>query len=258
MQESRDELQDIFDTPRQSTETKKVARAGTSENTSFTQETIAFFKDLAIIILIVLFVRTFLVMPFQINGQSMYESYYNGEFILVDRLSYLDIPLIWEIRPVRRWDVVVFKPGVSKDRKYFIKRVVGLPGDTIRIQDGKVYLKNIDHPEYVEIRESWYLSDENNGHTYVDGSSAEHIYVVPQGQYFVMWDNREHSTDSRSCFQNCITRTSYITHNDIVGKVLLDLGYFSFSDFSFTQPEIGISTYPRFFSSPSTYSYDGL
>jgi len=61
---------------------------------SFTSEAIDFLKDLVIIIAIVLVVRTFFVMPFQINGQSMYDSYYNGEFIIVDRFSYRDTPFI--------------------------------------------------------------------------------------------------------------------------------------------------------------------
>jgi signal peptidase I len=58
------------------------------EELTFTGEVIDFFKDLVVIVLIVLFIRTFLAMPFQINGQSMYSSYYDKEFIIVDRLSY--------------------------------------------------------------------------------------------------------------------------------------------------------------------------
>jgi signal peptidase I len=60
----------------------------------FRTEVIDFIKDLVIIVLIVLFIRTFLVEPFQISGQSMSDSYYDKEFIIVDRLSYLDIPKI--------------------------------------------------------------------------------------------------------------------------------------------------------------------
>ena len=57
----------------------------------FLKETFDFIRDLVIILLIVVFIRSFLFMPFQINGQSMYNSYYDKEFIIVDRLSYLDI-----------------------------------------------------------------------------------------------------------------------------------------------------------------------
>lgn len=66
----------------------------TKETRPFLKETFDFVRDLIIIILIVIFVRSYLFMPFQINGQSMYDSYYDKEFIIVDRFSYLDIPLI--------------------------------------------------------------------------------------------------------------------------------------------------------------------
>ena len=59
-------------------------------------------------------------MPFQINGQSMYASYYDKEFIIVDRLSYRDFPVLGHIRNITRGDVVIFTPGVSEERKYFI------------------------------------------------------------------------------------------------------------------------------------------
>jgi len=80
-------------------------------------------------------------MPFQINGQSMADSYYNKEFIIVDRLSYRDIPLLGQLQEIERGDVVVFAPGVSDTRKYFIKRIIGLPGEELKISDGDVFIK---------------------------------------------------------------------------------------------------------------------
>jgi signal peptidase I len=76
----------------------------------FGKEALDFLKDIVIILCAVLIVRTFLVMPFQINGSSMADSYYDKEFILVDRLSYRDIPLIGSIQEIDRGDVVVFEP----------------------------------------------------------------------------------------------------------------------------------------------------
>ncbi|USN59307.1 MAG: signal peptidase I [Candidatus Peribacteria bacterium] len=98
----------------------------------FLSELLDFVKDMAIIILVVMFIRSFLVMPFQISGQSMYSSYYNYQFIIVDRFSYLDIPLV-KTGKVERGDVVVFRPHVSKDKEYFIKRIIGLPGESVKI-----------------------------------------------------------------------------------------------------------------------------
>jgi signal peptidase I len=100
----------------------------------FTQESLDFLKDIIIIIAVVVVIRTYLVMPFQINGQSMYASYYDKEFIMVDRLSHRDIPLIGQMDEMQRGDVVIFAPGVSKERKYFIKRVIALPGETLKIE----------------------------------------------------------------------------------------------------------------------------
>lgn len=108
---------------------------------SFQSEALDFLKDLVIIVAIVLIIRTFFVMPFQINGASMDESYYDKEFIIVDRFSNRNIPLIGKTREIQRGDVVVFAPGVSDERKYFIKRVIGLPGESLKIEDGKVFIQ---------------------------------------------------------------------------------------------------------------------
>ena len=70
-----------------------------------------------------------------------------------------------------------------------------------------------------------------------------------------MGDNRNHSTDSRTCFQSCSVRENYITPDDIVGKIFVDLGYFNFRDFSFVHPDLGISTFPKFFGSKAHADY---
>jgi signal peptidase I len=69
---------------------------------SFFTEARDFLKDLIIIVAVVMVVRTFFVMPFQINGQSMYDSYYDKEFIIVDRFSYQDLPVFGRVREPRR------------------------------------------------------------------------------------------------------------------------------------------------------------
>ena len=194
-------------------------------------------------------------MPFQINGQSMADSYYNREFIIVDRFSYRDIPLLGKTQEVERGDVVVFAPGVSDERKYFIKRVIGLPGESVKIEWGSVYVKKINESEYSLLDESLYLNAENLWKTTVRGDSGEYIYDIPENRFFVLGDNRNHSTDSRTCFQSCSIRTSYISPSELIGKVFLDMWYFNFSDFSFTHPELGIETKPRFFSSLGEVQY---
>jgi len=76
----------------------------------FTGEALDFLKDIIIILVIVLVMRTFLIMPFKINGQSMYETYYDREFIIVDRFSYRDLPILGKTQEVERGDVIVFAP----------------------------------------------------------------------------------------------------------------------------------------------------
>jgi signal peptidase I len=213
------------------------------------KEILDFFKDLVVIVVIVLVIRTFIAMPFQINGQSMYPSYYNKGFIIVDRLSY-------RISKINRGDVIVFKPHISDDKKYFLKRVIGIPGDEIKIENWNVYLKEEWETEFRELNEE-YLNQENKWYTFVWWSKALHQYKLWENQYFTLWDNRNHSTDARDCFSSCALewKDNFISKSDITGKVFLDLWYFNFKTFSFMQPELWIDTTPRFFSSPSSFEY---
>jgi len=213
------------------------------------QEVIEFFKDLVIIIIIVLFVRTFLILPFQISWQSMYNNYYDREFIIVDRFSYLTY------KKPARWDVIVFNTHIDW-KEYFIKRIIGLPGETLKIQSGSVFVKAVWSNEFVELDEK-YLMEWNYKATFVRWDSSEKIYEIPENSYFVMWDNRNASTDSRACFSSCDIswKSNFILKKDIVWKVFIDLWYFNFKNFSFTQPNLGIDTKPRWFSSPSSYEY---
>ena len=207
-------------------------------------------------------------MPFKINGQSMYDSYYDREFIIVDRFSYLVIPVIKTWKPKRRV-VVVFKPGVSKEKEYFIKRIIGLPWDTLKITEWKVYLLDKETSEYIELEE-WDLSDSNRWSTFVRWQRGESIFEIPEGNYFVMWDNRNASTDSRTCFSSCLIewKTNYITKYNMTGKLFIDLWYYNwidsvnfkpfeikFGSFEFIHPTLWIDTHPKWFSSLSTYEY---
>ncbi len=234
----------------------------TKEMKPFLRETLEFIRDLIIIVLIVVFIRSYLFMPFQINGQSMYNSYYDKEFIIVDRFSYLDIAIIGKQWAPNRGDVVVFRPGIDKDKEYFIKRVIGLPGETIKIEWWKVYLLDDESWEYAEIIED-YLDENNKNKTSVRWSVGKKVFEIPEEGYFVMGDNRNASTDGRTCFSSCSSRTHYITKDNMIGKVWVDLGYFDLIDsiypfklgsLSFTHPELsGIDTSPKWLSSPGEY-----
>lgn len=211
------------------------------------KEVLDFLKDLAIIVVTVVVIRTFIAMPFQISGQSMYSSYYDREFIIVDRVSYL----LWT---PDRGDVVVFKPNINDDKKYFLKRIIWIPWDTIKIEDWNVFIKPEWAEEYIMLDEQ-YLDPENKWYTFVWTTKHEKIYELWEDDYFVLGDNRNHSTDSRECFSNCIWRTEFVSKKDMIWKVFVDLWYFNIKKFSFIQPDLWINTTPKFFSSPSSYNY---
>jgi len=208
-------------------------------------------RDILVIWIIVFVIRTFFILPFQINGQSMYASYYDGEFIIVDRFTYRFV------NSPSRWDVIVFRPHVSEDKEYFLKRVIWLPWDKFKIENWKVYIFSKTKNEYVELNEP-YLSDSNRNATYVSWDKNSYVYEVPADSYFVMWDNRNHSTDSRACFSSCYIEntTNYVKVNDIIWKIFIDLGYFRISKFDFVHPTLWIDTKPKWFSTTSTYDYN--
>lgn len=232
------------------------------EEKSFTSEVIDFFKDLVIIVVVVKIITIFLVSVFIINGQSMYASYYDKEFILVDRFSALEVSDYKE-QNVSRWDVIVFKPEVDRVKEYFIKRVVWMPWDIIKIEKWHVFLKKPWEKEFMKLDEK-YLNKQNNGNTKVDQNKKTNIYTVPEWKYFVMWDNRNHSSDSRSCFTyscSSTNRDNYIGKEFVVWKVLVDFWYFNIKNFSFTHPTIRdedwnlISTKPKWINSADSYNY---
>ena len=228
---------------------------------NFMKELTSFLKDTAIMAFFFILISSFLIIPFQIKWQSMYQSYYESKTQVEIRFTNFLLPLKFPFftikkSSIKRWDVVVFKPHVSKEREYFIKRIIGLPGDTLKIEGGKVYLLN-NSWLYTELKED-YLSQENISQTLVGWETKTFIYVVPEWEYFVMGDNRIASTDSRTCFSSCLIagRTNYVPTGNIVWRVLLDFWYFNLRKLSFIHPQLGIDTSPKFFSSPSHFNYN--
>lgn len=247
---------------------------------------IKFFRDIVIILLIVFCIRSFIVTPFRINGTSMEESYYDKEYILVNIFSYLNFGTHFEdaaekaqdpvsktfysalkslpihLGDPNRGDVVVVKPHVDESREFYIKRIIGMPHETIKFSSGQVFIKKENAPDFIQISEP-YLSFTNSGHTYLPTNVKETEFTIPEGMYWVMGDNRLNSADSRSCFiENCLYKNSthFLKRSQIVGKVFIDFGHFDlFKDNEF--PKLGTLSWmhkPRFFDTPSTASYPEL
>lgn len=128
---------------------------------------------------IFLIVYLLILRPHKIKGQSMHPNFPDGEYLLTEKVSYYR-------HDPQRGDVIVFKPPISEDE--FIKRIIGLPGDTIMVSNGKVFVNG------KELIEDYIKVETSAGNFLSEGQE----YIVPSGNYFVMGDNRPHSSDSRS------------------------------------------------------------
>lgn len=155
-----------------------------------------FIEAIVFALAIFVVVYLFLFQPNQVKGSSMYPTFKDGEYILTDKISF-------RMGTPKRGDVVVFKSPKNADID-FIKRIIGLPGDTVKISGGKVYLNDqlLDESQYLD--ESVYTGPEaflSEGQT----------IAVPDGRYFVLGDNRPHSSDSRDF--------GPVTTEEMIGKV---------------------------------------
>ena len=128
---------------------------------------------------IILPVRYFLIQPFIVKGASMEPNFYDREYLIVDELTF-------HFRDPELGEIVVFRPP-QHDYQYYIKRVIGLPGETVEIRDGKVTIYNTDHPNGFVLTES-YISE------VTEGRDRRTLGV---SEYYVLGDNRDASLDSR-------------------------------------------------------------
>ena len=131
-------------------------------------------KFAAIVGLIVIPIRIYIAQPFIVNGLSMFPTFNNGDYLIIDELSYNFL------REPKRGEVIVFRPPLQGSR-FFIKRVIGLPGEVIEVKDDRVFVNGAALPE--PYREQI---------TTIDG-----VWELDEGEYFVLGDNRGSSSDSR-------------------------------------------------------------
>lgn len=218
-----------------SDEQKKTHESYRRERSAAEEEPliVEYSKSFFPVLLLVFVLRSFLVEPFQIPSESMVPTLEVGDFILVNKFAYgIRLPLvrtkIIDVSDPERGDVMVFFPP-DEDR-YFIKRVIGLPGDTITVKDGFVFVNG-------ERAQQEYLYTDSRTHfqcARVGGSfaiaaealgddphlmrrctgglalSEEGTWVVREGHYFMMGDNRDNSSDSR--------KFGLVPEDRIVGK----------------------------------------
>lgn len=141
----------------------------------------------------VFIIRIFLVQPFLVSGTSMYPNFGDGNYVLTDELTY-------RLRPPARGEVVVFHDPQDY-ATYFIKRVIGLPGERVAIKDNAVTVYNKQNPDGLVLNESYLPAGTP---TIIDGCSGGVItgaactYTLSSSTYLVLGDNRPLSFDSRS------------------------------------------------------------
>ena len=148
----------------------------------------------SMIVIFLAFVIVFSVgMKTSVVGDSMEPRLYNGQEILMNRVVY-------RLSSPKRGDVVVFLPNGNQNSHYYVKRVVGLPGETIQILDGNVYVDGIP------------LDEDETFDKMIDAGIAENELKLAVDEFFVLGDNRNSSEDSRS------GNIGAVRKDNIVGK----------------------------------------
>jgi signal peptidase I len=161
-----------------------------------------YFESIVIAVILALFIRTFVVQAFKIPTGSMEENLLIGDHLLVNKFVFgpTASPIERALLPVgtiRRHDVVVFKYPEEPDRD-FIKRVIGLPGETVELREKKVYIDGQPQDEpFVHFLRPPGSSSSYHEVTSFDVRERYGPVTVPPNQYFVMGDNRDNSQDSR-------------------------------------------------------------
>lgn len=160
--------------------------------------------EVAVVALVAVFlIRTFLVQPFLVSGASMAPTFENGDYLLVDELTY-------HLRQPERGEVIVFRYP-NDESTYFIKRVIGLPGEKVKITDGKVEIFNQEYPQGEFLSENYLPS----GLQTVVRAGGQADFDLSANQYLVLGDNRAYSFDSRDW--------GVLNSKEVVGLVRLRL-----------------------------------
>ncbi len=160
---------------------------------------IEIIKIIIISLAIIVPVRYFLIQPFYVKGASMEPNFYNHEYLIINEISY-------RFHQPERGDVIIFKPPRSSHGDYFIKRIIGLPGERVELKDGRIKVYNQEFPQGIIIDESMYLSSELK-------TQGQFDLTLIEEEYFVVGDNRTSSLDSRTF--------GPIEEDDIIGKIWL-------------------------------------
>lgn len=165
------------------------------------------FETIALIVLIVLPIRHFIFEPFIIKGESMLPNFHSGDYLISEKFSLF-------FKNPERFDVIIFKSPVHDD--YYIKRIIGLPGETVEIKEGKIIIYNSQNPNGFVLQESYQT---------IPLSYNENFKItLGKDEYFVLGDNRQASFDSR--------KWGALKRENIKGKVLIRIWPLNFNTYA--------------------------
>ncbi len=168
-------------------------------------------KMFLLAVVIIVPIRVFLFQPFIVRGASMEPNFQEKEYLIINEFGYKDVNLFggkFHVQPRKdfvRGEIVVFKAPIRR-KDFYVKRIIGLPGETVRVKDGIVTIINDANTEGFVLDESDYLPVGR-----VTTGNLEQ--VLSDGEYFVLGDNRNHSSDSR--------RFGPIAKEEFIGRVFL-------------------------------------
>lgn len=164
------------------------------------------FVNSIVIIVLFFFVQGVIAAPFQVIGNSMVNTLHHGEYIVVSKLEYL-------VGGPQRGDIIVFHPPLHED-EYYIKRIIGIPGDKVDLKGGKVFVNGVALEEdYLSEGVRTCLVAQQRE---CDGD--ERSFEVPEGKYFVLGDNRNGSSDSRAWYDADNKPDPFVDREQIQGK----------------------------------------
>ena len=169
-------------------------KADKEEKKGFKREALSWVICIVVTILLTEFILNFVIINANIPSGSMENTIMTNDKLIALRTSY------WFNDP-KRGDIIIFKYP-DDESQLFIKRLIGLPGDTVEIRNGKVFINGVE-------------DEKANSHVPETPTGNYGPYVVPEGSYFMLGDNREHSKDSRF-WQN-----TFVTYDEIVGKAIV-------------------------------------
>lgn len=169
---------------------------------------IKWIVDIAMVVCLSFLLAVYMLGKTTVVGHSMEPTLYNDDNVLIDKVSYC-------FKKPQRYDVIIFEPAIANVSKYYVKRIIGLPGETVQIIDGVVYIDG--EPLEDDIIYSLKLTDENGGRIepekiYNAGLASEPV-ELGYDEYFVLGDNRNNSEDSR--FAN----VGNVKYSSIIGRI---------------------------------------